>query len=206
MKELLKKLNLDDEIYNKILNKYDDDINKLNQDLETANKTLDLKNKELVEVNKNIKELEKLEPEKIKEELENTKTKMKELEQTHKTELHNLKIDNAINTSLLKSGALNNKAVLPFINKELISFDDKGDIIGLEDQLKELISGEETSFLFKTKEQNSINGLEIRSIDNATPGNSIGKPINNNLINQKTFELGNIPSFESYAQQFNNSQ
>ena len=206
MKEFLKTLNLDDEISNKILNKYNDDIGKLNQGLETANKSLDLKNKELEDINKNIKELQKLEPEKIKEELENTKIKIKELQENHKIELDNLKIDNAINTSLLKSGALNNKAVLPFINKELINFDDKGNIIGLDDQLKELMTNTETSFLFKTQEQKGINGLEIRSIDNATPGNSIGKPINNNLLNQKTFELGNIPSFESYARQFNNSQ
>ncbi len=206
MKELLKNLGLDETISNQILAKYDDEIAKINNDLSDKVKTLELKETELNEINKSLKNLQKFEPEKIKEELENTKNKMKELEQTHVIELKNLKIDNAINTSLLKNGALNNKAVLPFINKELINFDDKGNIIGLDDQLKELMTNTETSFLFKTQEQKGINGLEIRSIDNATPGNSIGKPINNNLLNQKTFELGNIPSFESYAQQFNNSQ
>lgn len=206
MKELLKNLGLDETISNQILAKYNDEIAKINNDLSDKVKTLELKETELNEINKSLKNLQKLEPEKVKEELENTKNKMKELEQAHATELKNLKIDNAIHTSLFKSGALNNKAVLPFINKELINFDDKGNIIGLDDQLKELMTNTETSFLFKTQEQKGINGLEIRSIDNATPGNSIGKPINNNLLNQKTFELGNIPSFESYAQQFNNSQ
>ena len=206
MKEFLKTLNLDDEISNKILNKYNDDIGKLNQGLETANKSLDLKNKELEDINKNIKELQKLEPEKIKEELENTKIKIKELQENHKIELDNLKIDNAINTSLFKSGAINNKAVVPFINRELVRFDDKGDIVGLDEQLKELMENKDTSFLFKKEDSGGIKGLNIKDIDNATPGNSIGKPINNNLLNQKTFELGNIPSFESYAQQFNNSQ
>lgn len=206
MKELLKNLGLDETISNQILTKYDNDISKLNQDLETANKTLDLKNKELLEVNKNIKDLQKLEPEKIKEELENTKIKMKELQETHKIELENVKIDNAINTSLLKSGALNNKAVLPFINKDLINFDDKGNVIGVEEQVKELMTGAETSFLFKTQEQGGINGLEIRKVDNATPGNGIGKPINNNWINQKTFEIGNMPSFESFEAQYDNQQ
>lgn len=204
MKELLKKLGLDETISNQILAKYDDEIANINNDLNNKVKALELKETELSEMNKSLKNLQKLEPEKIKEELENTKNKMKELEQTHATELKNLKIDNAINTSLLKSGALNNKAVLPFINKDLINFDDKGNVIGLDDQLKELMANTETSFLFKIQEQGGINGLEIRKVDNATPGNGIGKPINNNWLNQKTFEIGNIPNFESFEAQYDN--
>ncbi len=201
MKEFLKKLNLDDEIYNKILNKYDDDINKLNQDLETANKTLDLKNKELVEVNKNIKELEKLEPEKIKEELENTKVKMKELEQNHKTELYNLKIDNAINTELLKNGAKNNKTVIPLLDRNFIKLDDKGNITGISEQIQSLIKNQDTSFLFNQKEQVSIKGLAIQANQGATPGNSSGTP-QNNINTNKQFEYGKVPSYETYLKNF----
>ena len=133
MKNLLKKLQLEEQVTNQILAKYDEDIANINQELETANKNLELKNTELAEVNKHIKELQKLEPEKIVEELKNTKMKMKELEEAHKLEIDNIKIDNAINTSLLKSGAINNKAVVPFLNKDLIKFDDRGNIVGLDD-------------------------------------------------------------------------
>ena len=204
MKNLLNKLQIEEEIANQILNKYNDDIAKVNEDLQTANKNLELKDTQLTEVQKNIKELQKLEPEKVREELENTKTKMKELEQAHKLEIDNIKIDNAINTSLMKNGAINNKAVIPFINKGVVKFDENGNIVGLDDQLKELIKGEETSFLFKQKEQVNIKGLEIQTKENATPGNSIGKPINNNYISNNKFQLGKIPSFEMFEKQFNN--
>lgn len=205
MQNLLKKLNIDEQISNQILNKYNDDINKINQDLETANKTLDLKNKELTEVNKNIKELQKLDPEKIKEELENTKIKMKELENTHKVELENLKIDNAVNTALLKNGAKNNKAVMPFINKGLVKFDEKGDIVGLDEQLKSIMNSEETKFLFNQKEEPSIKGLDIQS-SGATPGNSIGIANNKNYLKQKSFTTNDIPNFNDFLQQYNNTQ
>ena len=201
MKELLKTLNLDDEISNKILNKYNDDISKLNQDLDTVNKSLDLKNKELEDINKNIKELQKLEPEKIKEELENTKIKIKELQENHKIELDNLKIDNAINTSLFKSGAINNKAVVPFINRELVRFDDKNNIVGLDEQIQNLIKNEDTSFLFNQKEQVSIKGLDIQANQGAIPGNSSGTP-QNNINTNKQFEYGKIPSYETYLKNF----
>lgn len=204
MKNLLKKLQLEEQLANQILDKYDNDLAKINQELETANKNLELKNTELAEVNKHIKELQKLEPEKIVEELKNTKMKMKELEEAHKLEIDNIKIDNAINTSLLKSGAINNKAVVPFLNKDLIKFDDRGNIVGLDDQLKELIKNEETSFLFKKQEKPNIKGLDIQDKENAKPGDSLGKPINNNYLNQKTFKFGDIPSYESFEQQFNN--
>ena len=200
MQNLLKKLNIDEQISNQILNKYNDDINKINQELETANKTLDLKNKELTEVNKNIKELQKLDPEKIKEELENTKIKMKELENTHKAELENLKIDNAVNTALLKNGAKNNKAVMPFINKGLVKFDEKGNIVGLDEQLKSIMNSEETKFLFNQKEETNIKGLDIQS-SGATPGNSIGTPTSNNYLNQRFFDKNNLPNYEIFEQQ-----
>lgn len=200
MQNLLKKLNIDEQISNQILNKYNDDINKINQELETANKTLDLKNKELTEVNKNIKELQKLDPEKIKEELENTKIKMKELENTHKAELENLKIDNAVNTALLKNGAKNNKAVMPFINKGLVKFDEKGNIVGLDEQLKSIMNSEETKFLFNQKEEPSIKGLDIQS-SGATPGNSLGVPTSNNYLNQRFFDKNNLPNYEIFEQQ-----
>ena len=74
MKNLLKKLQIEEQLANQILDKYDNDLAKINQELETANKNLELKNTELAQVNKHIKDLQKLEPEKIKEELENTKT------------------------------------------------------------------------------------------------------------------------------------
>ena len=206
MKDFLKTLDLNDEILTKILNKYNEDISKINQDLETANKSLDLKNKELENINKNIKEIQKLEPEKIKEELENTKIKMKELQDTHKTEIENLKIDNAINTSLFKNGAINNKAVVPFINKGLVKFDSKGNIVGLDEQLKELMESNETSFLFKKEDGGGIKGLKIKEINMPVPGNGTGRPVDSNLLNKKTFELGNLPSFESFEEQFNNNQ
>ena len=206
MKELLKNLGLDETISNQILTKYDNDISKLNQDLETANKTLDLKNKELLEVNKNIKDLQKLEPEKIKEELENTKNKMKELEQVHKTELENLKIDNAINTELFKNGAKNNKTVIPLLDRNIIKFDDKGNIIGLDEQIQNLIKNEDTSFLFNQKEQVNIKGLDIQANSGAIPGNSIGVANNKNYLNQKSFTTNDIPNFNDFLQQYNNTQ
>lgn len=201
MKNLLKKLQIEEQLVNQILAKYDEDIANINQELETANKNLELKNTELAEVNKHIKEVQKLEPEKIKEELENTKIKMKELEDAHKIELENVKIDNAINTSLLKNGAINNKAVVPFINKGLVKLDEKGNIVGLDEQLKELIKNEETSFLFKNKEEVSIKGLDIQANQGAIPGNSSGTP-QNSINTNKQFEYGKIPSYETYLKNF----
>lgn len=204
MKEILKKLNIDEGIANQILTKYDEDIAKVNQDLQDKTKALELKETEFNTVKTKLEDLEKVDVEAIKNELKTARQDIKKLEENHKTELDSLKIDNAISSALIKNGAINNKAVLPFVNKEAIKFDEKGSIVGLNEQIQNLIRGEETSFLFKQIEQPNIKGLDIKNKENAVPGQSMGQPKNNNYINQAKFQIGKIPNYAEFEQQYNN--
>lgn len=54
--------------------------------------------------------------------------------------------------ALVKAGALNTKAASALIDKDKLSLDEKGNVTGLDEQLKALKSDDSSKFLFKAEE------------------------------------------------------
>ncbi|MDO4299916.1 MAG: phage scaffolding protein [Clostridia bacterium] len=92
------------------------------------------------------------------------------LKDSHKNEIYNIKLENAIERAISKSGAKTNKAVKAMLNMEEISLNDKGELSGAEEQLKNLAENEDTKYLFNTGEEISFKGVRI--------GNSEDREIN----------------------------
>lgn len=66
---------------------------------------------------------------------------------------------NAVELSLVKNGAVNSKACMPFIDLEKIEYEN-GEVKGVDDLIGEMVKGEDASFLFAP---NKINGMKVVS-------------------------------------------
>ena len=85
---------------------------------------------------------------------EELKAKVAEFEKANKekdkewsSKLASQKKEFAISTALSKAGALENKAVLPFIDTDKVSLDEKGNLIGFQEQVD--AAKQDYGFLFK---------------------------------------------------------
>lgn len=72
----------------------------------------------------------------------------KSAKEKHEAEMAALKKSHAIEAALTAARAKAVKAVTPYIDTEKVSFDSKGNLTGLEEQIKALKEGEDTKFLF----------------------------------------------------------
>lgn len=204
MQELLKQLAIESSIATQILAKYNSEIESKTQEINTVKATLGQKENEVNEMQKTINNLEKIDHKALKEELEKAKTDFKSLQEKHKIEMKDIIINNAIETALFKNDAINNKAIMPFIEKALINISENGEVIGISEQIKNLKENDETKFLFKTKEKQehsipNIPGLNINT--GGIPGQSKGTPQVNTWGNNK-FTIDKIPKFEEFAKHY----
>lgn len=155
-REFLKELGLDDKQTEAVMSQYGKEVNQyqdqstqvasLKEQLEDAKGQIDSRDKQLKELGKessNSKEMQA----KIKELEEANKQARKESE----AKLAQQQKSFAIQTALSKSGAIENKAVQPFIDTEKVSLDDNGNLIGLQEQLD--AAKKDHAFLFKQEEK-----------------------------------------------------
>ena len=87
--------------------------------------------------------------------VEDLKTQIKKLEddakeakKTHEAELKTLKINNAVEAALVGAKALNAKAVKALLNLEGAELLEDGTIKGLDEQIKNLQTAEDSKFMF----------------------------------------------------------
>ncbi len=76
----------------------------------------------------------------------------------HLAVVEKLKIDNAVELAINKAGGKNLKAIKALLNFENITFDENGNILGLDEQIEELLKSENSKFLFENSEVISIKG------------------------------------------------
>lgn len=69
---------------------------------------------------------------------------------THEAEIKRLKIDTAVELALSTAKAKNAKAVKALLDLEKAELADDGTVKGLDDQIKKLVEGADTGFLFDT--------------------------------------------------------
>lgn len=84
----------------------------------------------------------------LKDKIQELQDNAKESEKTHAAEIQNLKISNAVDTALMGAKALNVKAVKALLNLEGAELNEDGTIKGLDEQIKNLQTAEDSKFMF----------------------------------------------------------
>lgn len=150
MKKFLKELGIDEELAGKILAKHNEDVEAVKGEYENVKTELATANKTIAERDKQLEVLKKTtgDSEELKKQIETLQEDNKKAAKTHKAEIDSLKINNAIEKGLLSYKAKTPNAVKALLNMENIKLDDKGNVTGVDEQLKSLIEAEDTKYLF----------------------------------------------------------
>lgn len=127
-----------------------DEVNNEKKRLESDLKDLGGKLEELNKSNGTIEELTKR--------LEELKLENKEKDRVREEELRGMRMDAAIDRALEDAGVMHLKAGRSLIDRESLSFDKQGNLIGLEAQIHKLTASEDTKFMFKSPES-SFTGI-----------------------------------------------
>ena len=128
-----------------------DEVNEQKKKLDEDIKTRD----------KQLEELKKLDAEGLKAEIEKLQGENKTAKEKYEAELKQIQLDNAIEKALVTAKAKNTKAVKALLDLEKAELDGET-VKGLDDQIKKLIEGEDTKFLFdvKTDEKSNFKGIK----------------------------------------------
>ncbi|ATE84835.1 capsid assembly scaffolding protein [Oenococcus phage vB_OeS_unk162] len=156
-REELKALSLTDEQIDKIMKINGDDVNSLKADIQSKDSKIEELNGNINGLNTQVKDqkaaVDKLSknPELTddqKKQFEDLKTQLSDTEKKFKDELKQTKINSAVELGLTKAGARNSKAARALLDISKVSLDDNGNTIGLEDQIKNLKTADDSKFLF----------------------------------------------------------
>lgn len=163
-REFLKDLGLEGDVIDKIMDENGKDINGLKNQLSE----LDTIKEQVSERDKQIESLKKQSEgnDNLKNQLADLQKAVKTKDQELTNTLNETKRNYEIQIALEKSGARNTKAVSVLLDDEKITFDDKGQLVGLEDQLKKI--QEENDFLFQ-QQANDQNKRNVTFVGNANP-------------------------------------
>ena len=151
-KEQLIELGIAEDIAEKIIALYNGEIKELvpksklgevTAQLEAVNTALGDRDKQLTELKKSAGDNEEL-----KNRITALQEDNKKQKEAYEEQIRNIRIDSAIETALTKAGARNIKAARALLNMESLSLDEKGEVVGLDEQVKGLTDSEETGFLF----------------------------------------------------------
>ena len=150
MKEKLIALGLTEEQANKVIETYKgyvppERFNEVNEAKKNAEAQIAERDKQLETLKKSSGDMDAL-----KAEIEKLQGENKAAKEKYESDLKELRISNAIDSALTASGARNVKAARALLNLEKIKLD--GDkVTGIDDQIKALVSSEDSKFLFNVK-------------------------------------------------------
>ena len=153
--EALKALGLNDDQVKGAMALYGKDLNPLKEQVNTLTSERDTAKQQVTTVTGQLDQLQKdhKSDSDLKAEIDKLKEANSQAEKDAAAQLAQVKLDSATNLALLQSGALNTKAVNALINKDALKLDDKGNVTGLDDQLKALKEADDSKFLFKAAAQ-----------------------------------------------------
>ena len=79
----------------------------------------------------------------------------------HAAEIKKMKVDAAVDAALTSSGAINTKAVVPFLKDlDKAELAEDGTVKGLAEQIEALIKTDDTKFLFTAKKKTQVKGAK----------------------------------------------
>lgn len=156
MKNFLKELKIDEELAGKILAKHDEEITTVNNELVNVKTELANTNKVVKDRDKQLEDLKKTAGDnaELKKQVEDLQEANNRADKEHKEEINALKINNAVENSLLAYKAKTPNAVKALLNMENIKLDEKGNVTGINEQLKTLLEAEDTKYLFSDDKPN----------------------------------------------------
>ena len=108
----------------------------------------------------------------LKKQIETLQAENKAKDAEHQAELHQLKLDAAVEKALNEAGALGVKAVKAYLDLEDAKFADDGTVKGLKEQIDKLKAADDTKFMFKADDGNG-GGTSFKGFQ---PGASAGNP------------------------------
>jgi len=112
-------------------------FDEVNNERNSLKEQLQERDKQLEDLKKQAKDSEELQ-----NQIKQLQKQNEETQQEYEQRLNEQKFDFAVEQALLKHEAKNVKAVKALLNSEKISLDDNGNLIGLEEQVKELKENE----------------------------------------------------------------
>lgn len=111
---------------------YDAKISDLNNQVDTFKGQVTDRDKQIKDLSSAAKDNEEL-----KAKFDNAQKEIAESDKKYKAQLLDQKKDFAIQQALTKAGAYNNKAIMAILDADQISVDDKGNILHVEDAVKQ---------------------------------------------------------------------
>lgn len=159
MKEKLIALGFSEEQVNQVLDLFKgyvppERFNEVNEAKKNAENTISERDKQLAELKKSVGDNDELKKQIEALQLENKTTKEK-----FEADLNQMRISNAIDSALTGAGAKNIKAVKALLDLEKIKLDGEK-VTGIDDQLKTLLSADDSKFLFNVKTENQPTGMK----------------------------------------------
>lgn len=135
------------ELYNTEIKDYvpKADFDSANSEIAALKGTVNDRDKQLSALKKAVGDNEEL-----KKQIETLQNENKDAAEKHNAEMRSLKIDNAVETALITSKAKTSKAVRALLDMDKIDIDKDGNVTGIDEQLKTLIEGEDTKYLFES--------------------------------------------------------
>lgn len=126
---------------------------------------------------KQLEELKKLDVEGLKAQIEKLQMENKIAKEKYEAELKQIQINNAIEKALINAKAKNIKAVKALLDLEKVKLDGEN-LLGLDDQIKKLIEGEDTKFLFDVPDEKpSFKGIKPGEKTDKTGGEQPNKTL-----------------------------
>lgn len=97
----------------------------------------------------------------MKQQIATLQADNKAKDEAHAAEIKKMKVDAAVEAALTSSGAINAKAVVPFLKDlDKAELADDGTVKGLAEQIEALTKADDTKFLFTAKKQTQVKGVK----------------------------------------------
>jgi len=174
-RDFLKDLGLSDEIMDKIMTQYGLDIEKYKTEKKENEVKITFLNDKIKEQEEVINSMQKDNESytKLKQDYDLLQEEKTKNDNEYKQQIREIKLKSGLEKALNSAGAINQKVVIPLLKEFLdkAEIDEKGNVNGLEEQIKQIKESEDTKFLFKDIEntiQGKTPGVALNSQVNAT--------------------------------------
>lgn len=143
-------------------------------EMDTVQAGADALKEQVKDRDRQIEELKKSagDNDELKKQIEALQAENAEKDKAHKAELHQFRVNAAVDKALTDAGALGAKAVKAYLDLDDVKLADDGTVKGLKEQIEALKAAEETSFLFKAQDGSGFTGFQPGSGD-GNPGGSV---------------------------------
>lgn len=174
-RDFLKDLGLSDEIMDKIMTQYGLDIEKYKTEKKENEVKITFLSDKIKEQEEVINSMQKDNESytKLKQDYDLLQEEKTKNDNEYKQQIREIKLKSGVEKALNNAGAINQKVVIPLLKEFLdkAEIDEKGNVNGLEEQIKQIKESEDTKFLFKDIEntiQGKTPGVALNSQVNAT--------------------------------------